>query len=809
MTDRPTLPGRMQITTSRNPFVPAERVYHFGRAPTAARWIGPDPSLGVAPAMLAFRCGVQVRRPTTLALHVSADQRYTLYHNGHPIGRGPQRGDLANWFFETHELELEPGTHTFVSRVTWYGRHALPPAAQVTAQPGFLALAECDDAELAALLTTGTPTSGWEQKRLGGWQFQPLPDLKAFLVVGARWTLGGPQFDFGYETGAGDGWTKPASLSGAFGKSNWQEGEATWRLRPALLPALKHAPLPGGSVVVRHIDDHEPAAVYRVDPAQAGEIAAWQKLLGGTGTVTIPPHTRRRVLLDLADYACVHPKLTLSGGAGADVTLHCAEALFVPGSTRDKGNRNEVIGREFRGYGDTYLPDGGAKRAFDVPWYLPGRYLQLTVQTAVDPLTFDAFTLEQTHYPFDWTATFDAADDRLPKFAPMARRTLEMCGHETYFDCPYYEQLMYVGDTRLEVLTTYTQTPDDRLPRKAVELFDLSRTPDGLTSSRYPTREPQVIPTFSLWWVAMVHDFARWRDDEQFVRDRLPGVRAVLQAVRRYVNADGLIESMPGWNYVDWVPGWPKGMPPGAEGGVNGSINWQAACVFRLAADLEERFGETAFAAHNLQTAKALAAACEKFFDPARKLYAEDAGRSHFAEHAQCLAILSGLLPAGREADLLRGLEQAESLKLSRPTIYFSHYQLDAYYQLGRGDLILNRVEWWTKLADQGFVTTPEAPEPSRSDCHAWGAHPLYHFHASLLGIRPADFGFRRVQIKPQLGSLAWAKCAMPHPRGTIRVDLRRTAAGALTGSIELPAGVQGTFVDGPRRVDFTTSITL
>ena len=37
-----------------------------------------------------------------------------------------------------------------------------------------------------------------------------------------------------------------------------------------------------------------------------------------------------------------------------------------------------------------------------------------------------------------------------------------MCAHETYMDCPYYEQMMYVGDTRLEVLTTYAISRDDR-----------------------------------------------------------------------------------------------------------------------------------------------------------------------------------------------------------------------------------------------------------------------------------------------------------------------------------------------------------
>ena len=69
-----------------------------------------------------------------------------------------------------------------------------------------------------------------------------------------------------------------------------------------------------------------------------------------------------------------------------------------------------------------------------------------------------------------------------------------------------------------------------------------------------------------------------------------------------------------------------------------------------------------------------------------------------------------------------------------------------------RGDC--DRMELWFNLIEQGFKTTPEAPEPTRSDCHGWGAHPLYHDFASLLGIdgknrRPAAFGFERVEIAP------------------------------------------------------------
>jgi hypothetical protein len=99
----------------------------------------------------------------------------------------------------------------------------------------------------------------------------------------------------------------------------------------------------------------------------------------------------------------------------------------------------------------------------------------------------------------------------------------------------------------------------------------------------------------------------------------------------------------------------------------------------------------------------------------------------------------------------------------------------------------------WFDLPAQGFKTTPEQPEPTRSDCHGWGAHPLYHYFASLLGIRPAAFGFDQVEIAPMPGSLTSLSGEMVHPRGRIEADLH-FENGGVRGNVSLPAGLTGTF---------------
>ena len=123
-----------------------------------------------------------------------------------------------------------------------------------------------------------------------------------------------------------------------------------------------------------------------------------------------------------------------------------------------------------------------------------------------------------------------------------------MCAHESYMDCPYYEQLQYVGDTRIQALVSLYMTGDARLMKNAIGHIDASRTSEGATFSRAPSDLQQYIPPFSLWWIGMVHDYWRYVDDPDFVKEMLPGVRSVLDFFRGFQRTDGSLSEMPWWN---------------------------------------------------------------------------------------------------------------------------------------------------------------------------------------------------------------------------------------------------------------------
>lgn len=761
----------------------------FTRGSWPAQWVRHPEVRGTEPAVVAYRRLFSMERDMVVRIHVSADERYELFLDGRRIGRGPERSDQRCWFFETHDLHLAMGPHTLVARVYWLGAEGCAASAQVTVRPAFLLAAEGDAGKC---LTTGV--AAWECKRLGGYRFVS-PEMA--WGTSAKTVICGAEYDWGHEAGGGEQWQAAQKDAPAYSAARTCMAPNNWMLRPAMLPAMRETLRQVGTV--RHVqavsaaDTH--AVAVKASEHLAAEAPAWNLMLAGKAPLSIPAHTTRRVIVDLGNYYCAYPALTLSGGRGASVRVYWAEALFEGLSTKPgdysapKGNRDEIEGKFFVGIGDTFIHDGAMGRCYEPFWWEAGRYLEILVTTAEAPLTIARFELIETHYPYDFTGRFDVPCRELTDLAPLATRVLEMCSHETYMDCPYYEQLMYVGDTRLEVLTTYTLTDDDRLPRKAIRLFDESRGASGLTRSNYPSRGSQYIPPFSLYWVGMVHDFALWRDDAAFVRDRMCGVRAVLDAFTSYINADGLLQALPGWNFVDWVPAWDAGMPADADFGISGIINWHLVYTLRLAAELEEAFGEPEFAAHDRRVADRMTAAIGRaFWDEQRGLYADDLAHAHFSEHAQCFAVLAGDRRTRLDAE-----------GLARATIYFSHYLFEASRTLGQIERFFERLSLWADLTRLGFKTTVEMPEPSRSDCHAWGAHPVYHTFASVLGIRPAGFGFTRVRIEPQLGSLPRAQGTMPHPRGPITAAFE-TRGGHLTGTIELPPGVSGEFVQGEKR---------
>lgn len=774
-----------------------------------AKWVALNGSENrkTAPVVL-FRLQIDLPDEVSTRIHVSASERYELRVDGQRLGSGPERGHPEAWSYETYEIVLPAGRHVLVARVWALAEHG--PIAQLafTHEPTFLLAAE--NKEINEHMATGL--AAWKAARFDGIEFRPA---HAAWRTGVRLRVDGRSVPQGWETG------QPSHLDWQPVSVLHQANNHPAASTPNPIPVLCAASLPPAihrifkGAQVRHVsrpagEDYEATArsLYKV-PIRAtddlrSEHEKWQALFDHQAAAIVPSHTRRRIILELPNYLCAYPELILSGGAGGRVRLHWAESLYDQAEARTKGNRALIEDKFFSmggdyhsGIGNEFLPAGGVDiQRLDTLWWECGRYIELLVETAAEPLTFHSLHLWETRYPLDKEATLISSDHRLETFASMGFRTLQMCAHETYMDCPFYEQLMYVGDTRIQALISFVCTRDARLTRKAIELFDASRlgSSHGLTASRYPAKGRHIIPPFSLWWIGMLHDYALWRGDLEFLRKRMAGARTIVDILMREPTANGLMGPQAGWQFVDWSPPWKAGIPPNANAAPSAPLNLQLLLALQQIADLEEWLGEPELSARSRRRAATLAKAIdETFWEESHGLWADDPKKLYFSEHSQCLAVLTGAFTPEQRRRALASLRQpCKEPRLAPCTIYFSHYKLEALVSMGVSPLA-ELAPWW-QLSDHGFVTTPETPEPSRSDCHAWGAHPLYHFYASIMGIRPASPGFRTLSITPRPGDLSFLKGSMPHPAGgTIEFQMRENDDARIF-SLSLPEGLSGTF---------------
>lgn len=70
--------------------------------------------------------------------------------------------------------------------------------------------------------------------------------------------------------------------------------------------------------------------------------------------------------------------------------------------------------------------------------------------------------------------------------------------------------------------------------------------------------------------------------------------------------------------------------------------------------------------------------------------------------------------------------------------------------------------------------------------CHGWSAGPAAFLAERVLGIRILEPGCKKIEIKPELGKLKWARGTYPTPYGVVRVDARREGDKVVT-EIDVP----------------------
>lgn len=727
--------------------------------------------------------------------HVSADSRYRLYLNGVSASVGPCKGDRYTHYYETVDLTpyLKAGLNTLAIKVVHYTPYEPfqlgegGPASVWRSNKGAVLFDGLLFHKNGNATISLSSDEQWECLVDNAIRFEA--GEQETLYVGGTERVDGGKLPFGWERceDTAKDWKPSVIVSDIM---DTMFGQLTpWPLVPRTIPPMYERET--GFVGIKRISTASATPVFHLFSEHA-DSQGW----------VVRPGERFEVELDAGELLTGYLVLELSGGQDATIEILCSECYEKePESTirRNKDIRDDPEGRQLYGEKDVYVAAGignagqGNLERYEPFEFRTFRFVKLSVEAKEQALHLHRFNFRETGYPLEVKASFQCSDESLSPLWDISINTLKRCMHETYEDCPYYEQLQYIMDTRLQALFTFQLSADDRLARKAIFDFHSSLMPDGMIQSRYPSILPQVIPGFSVYWIMMLADHYRYFGDVSLVRKYLPTVDAILGWFDDRIIDSGLVGILPSqvWSFVDWVEEWrlSQGVPKANESGPLTVYSLLYASALQTAAKLNLYCGRHSTAEEYLNRAGAVKHAVKLYcWSEEAQLFEDGPGTGLFSQHGQIWAVLSDIVE-GEEAGRLmdRMLENKSLPSVSYAMSFFLFRSLE---KTGRYDRSFKLWDIWSNLAAQGLTTWVEDPVSQRSDCHGWGAIPIYEFASQILGVQPGDNGYSSIMIKPNMGDLVWAKGAVATPAGEVRVAWRKAEDGSMEISLNSPEGI-------------------
>lgn len=741
-----------------------------------------------------YRCTLEVPdKDGQLSIHISANSRYRLWVNGRAVLSGPCKGNRFRYYYETVDVSeaLVCGKNVLAVQVLYTN----PDVAvkQTDAQAGIYSvvtpagghrLAVEGTLKNAAGTQLGTVTTGIADWRVYLEGSASLKSTKITEYLGAVCE----SFDFRCMP---QGWKLAA-----FDASAWRRPVALETV--ALDDFMKHV----GLVQRFPMKAREIPLLYEQPCTFERELSTGQIPPTGileTGRLVVPAGTKGELLLDAGVHVNGYPVFCFSGGRGSRVTITYMEK-FVHHDVN--ALKTEPGDGPMEGLTDEVITGGGDLEIYEPFWYRTFRFIYLRFETVDEPLIVERPSFIKTGYPLEVKTKLSSSAPWVSEVYEMCLRTLKNCMMETYMDCPYYEQLQFSMDTRLQALFTYRVSDDVRLAAKALKDFHDSMIPEGLIQGKYPSAYPQIISTFSLHYIYMLKEYYEQTGDASVLREYLPDIDRILGYYDRKIGEDGLVGRLGYWEFVDWQPEWDKtgGIPEALLYGPSTIINLMYACALKDGAYVCAAVGRNGMAQEYLDRQKQILDNVQALcWDTERGLYREGPNFAQFTRHAQSWAVLNEMLPAEASRQLLKTAMAGEDvLKCTFSTSYEWFRALEAAGLYGLSEVDMAD---WIRLPALGSTTCPETPVNSRSECHAWSALPLYELVSAMAGIRPDRPGWETVRIAPDMAYLPDLSGEAATPRGILRFDYGRQDDGTWRYQVELPPGLSGIFVtkDGRR----------
>jgi alpha-L-rhamnosidase len=695
---------------------------------------------------------------------VSADTRYKLYINGTYVVQGPCKSYPTRWYYETIDIApfLHAGTNIIAAKVLRFFPSQIGSSSLMRAPvPGFILWGHLGQLSLATDETwLCCEDESIQLKPRSEWNYILGPP---FLSLDERVEFSRAYSDYQDETVDPSQWSMAVP---AVQSIKMMPALEPWKLFERPIPLLPEAPK----------SFHN--ALKCTGPV---DLQQWNNLLCSNRPLIIAANQTVSVDFEVAVLTTGFVEFDFVGGDGAEAFILYAESyeqdLGIATSPfplpRSKADRRDWKNGQLYGNEDQVILAGG-KTLYEPFWFRTFRFIRLTVHTKQTPATIQRVGFRETYYPLDITTKVNLSSNLKPIW-DICLNTLRNCMHETYEDCPFYEQNQFAMDGRLQLLFTYQLSRDDRLARKTIHEFHASRREDGLLETNFPVSFRAIsIPQFSLFWILMLHDHMMYFGDAGLVRRYISTADGILDFFDSLINEDGLVGAFDPecWAFVDWVKEWhgtngirDMAVPPiYKKTGVVAYNSLLYTWVLQRAAELCEFIHRQDIAAEYRRKAESLNQAVRTGCFTG-EFFIDGPGAGEICEHTQVFAVLSGAVSGEEATQLMR--RTMEHSTMPRCSYAMKHYVFRALEKAGLyTHYFAEMMRPWEKMVENNLTTCAEDDVSFRSDCHGWSASPIYEIVACVHGIRPGAPGFKSVQLEPNRELMKTAEARYKLPTG-------------------------------------------
>ncbi len=398
-------------------------------------------------------------------------------------------------------------------------------------------------------------------------------------------------------------------------------------------------------------------------------------------------------------------------------------------------------------------------------------------------------------YPSSYRGAFACSDSTLTQIWMNSTYTLRLCMHDFLLDGIKRDRLPWAGDLAMSLLAdAYSFSEPEPVRRSLV----------ALGRAGIIEKDINGVIDYSLWWIIAQDLYQLYFEDPSHLKREWCRIRETLDDMSARCDSSGfLIPAKDNWLFIDWVE----------------QEKWTALQILwwwakNSGANLARRMGDTLTEEHLINSAGRLKTNLyEVALNPKDQTwFSKNDPASGTTRHPNFLAVVSGMTAADQYAGIKALLENNIIKPVGTP--YMAGFEVMALAKLGNTGYMMKHVnDYWGGMLKKGATTFWEAYDPcetydqqysfygrpyGKSLCHAWSAGPAAFLPSGLFGLTPAEDGWKRFKLDPDIGHLEWASVCLPTKYGNITVDIENSEI-----QISIPEGTtlewKGKLIKGGR----------